>query len=280
MNCFHRSFYRPSNWGNKIDISCNPFYSPFKSSFNFIDKRYLSQKSSKITLPLGLQSPNKIKIGLNELVDNIGARKKSRRVGRGIGSGRGKTAGRGHKGQNSRTGGKRAPQFEGGTSPHYKRLRKYGFSNAMFKIDYEELNLDELQYHIEHGRLDIKKPITMQHLKEAGIFKKIKDGVKLLSRGSQNFNIPVHLQLTASSAEAKLAVQKAGGSVTTVYYSKIGLRYIINPEKWIKKGRLVPKAVEPPAIYQHRYDTFGLHLGPPLAKEKIRVTKKFEGATE
>jgi hypothetical protein len=93
-------------------------------------KNFATQKNQKLVLPLGVQSPQHISLKLNQLADNPGARKKGRRVGRGIGSGRGKTAGRGSKGHRSRSGGGVSPQFEGGTTPLYKRARKYGFSNA------------------------------------------------------------------------------------------------------------------------------------------------------
>src|SRR5271170_4662685 len=131
---------------------------------------------------------------LNDLRDNPGARKARMVVGRGIGSGKGKTSGRGVKGQKARTG-VRLRGFEGGQMPLHRRLPKRGFNN-IFAKDYSELNLGRLQSAIESGRVDVKQPITSESLIKAGVASKAKDGVRLLGKGE----IKVKVELTVAGA--------------------------------------------------------------------------------
>lgn len=147
---------------------------------------------------------------LNQLSDNAGARKSRMRVGRGIGSGKGKTAGRGVKGQKSRTG-VAIKGFEGGQMPLHRRLPKRGFAN-IFRSRFRVVNLGRLQAAIDAGRLDPKQPITEQAIQEAGLVKTIRDGVRVLATG--DFNAKISLQVTGASKSAVAAVEKAGGSVT------------------------------------------------------------------
>jgi len=148
---------------------------------------------------------------LNELRDNAGARKKFRRVGRGIGSGKGKTAGRGVKGQKARTG-VALNGFEGGQLPIYRRLPKRGFNPLNRKV-YSPLNLARLEAAIEAGRLDPSKPIDEAVLRAAGLVRKGKvAGVRLLATGT--LTRPVRISVSGASAAAIAAVEKAGGSVT------------------------------------------------------------------
>lgn len=147
---------------------------------------------------------------LNDLRDNPGARKKRMSVGRGIGSGKGKTCGRGVKGQKARTG-VSIRGFEGGQMPLHRRLPKRGFV-TMFPKDYAELNLGRLQQAIEAGRLDAKKPITEDMLMEAGVCARARDGVRLLGKGE--LKVKVDLTVAGASASAVKAVEKAGGKVT------------------------------------------------------------------
>jgi len=148
---------------------------------------------------------------LNELHDNPGARKARMRVGRGIGSGKGKTGGRGVKGQSSRTG-VSINGFEGGQMPLHMRMPKRGFNNP-FARDLAEVNLWRLEQAIAAGKLDAGKPVDGQVLVAAGIVRRLKDGVRLLGKGelTSKLDITVH----SASASAKAAVEKAGGSVTT-----------------------------------------------------------------
>lgn len=149
---------------------------------------------------------------LNELRDNPGATHKPIRVGRGQASGKGKTSGRGVKGQKSRTG-VSIGGFEGGQMPLYRRLPKRGFNNPSAK-DYQVINLSQLQIALDNGKLDSKTTINAVALKKAGLISKIGDGVRLLARGE--LNAKVTLQLAGASAKAVEAVEKAGGSLTAL----------------------------------------------------------------
>ncbi len=147
---------------------------------------------------------------LNELADNPGARKARKRVGRGIGSGLGKTAGKGHKGAKARSG-VAIKGFEGGQMPLHRRLPKRGFNN-IFRRDYVEVNLDRLQAAIDAGKLDAAQPIDAAAMQAAGLFKKSRDGVRLLAKGAVTSKINV--TVAGASKAAVEAVEKAGGSVT------------------------------------------------------------------
>lgn len=147
---------------------------------------------------------------INELRDNDGARKERTRVGRGIGSGKGKTAGSGHKGQKARSG-VAINGFEGGQMPIYRRLPKRGFT-SLNKKDYQVLNIGRLQKAIDAKKLDAKNPITIEALVEAGVVGKVVDGVRLLAKGE--LTAKVDITVTGASKGAIEAVEKAGGKVT------------------------------------------------------------------
>ncbi|MBH89571.1 MAG: 50S ribosomal protein L15 [Magnetovibrio sp.] len=146
---------------------------------------------------------------LNEIRDNASATKNRKRVGRGIGSGKGKTAGRGHKGQKSRSGVSMLA-FEGGQMPLYRRLPKRGFKNP-FSKDFSEINLGKLQVAIDAGKIDSKKDINYAVLQQAGIVSKSKNGLKLLAKGE--LKTKVIIEVSGVSKAAALAVEKAGGKV-------------------------------------------------------------------
>lgn len=144
---------------------------------------------------------------LNELKPAEGSKKIRNRVGRGIGSGNGKTSGRGHKGQNSRSGGGVRPGFEGGQMPIYRRLPKVGFTN-IFAKEYVTVNVSELE------RFDNGTEVTKELLKEAGVISKYNDGVKILGRGELTKKLTVKVsKLTATAAEK---IEKAGGKVEVI----------------------------------------------------------------
>ena len=147
---------------------------------------------------------------LNEIRDNPGATKARKRVGRGIGSGTGKTGGRGVKGQKSRSG-VSLLGFEGGQMPLYRRLPKRGFKNP-FSKDFSEVNLGRLQVAVDDGKIDIKKPVDEAALIAAGIASKSKDGIKLLGKGELKAKLT--LDVAGASKTAIAAVEKAGGTVT------------------------------------------------------------------
>ena len=148
---------------------------------------------------------------LNELQDREGARKKRMRVGRGPGTGKGKTAGRGVKGQKSRTG-VSVRGFEGGQMPLHMRFPKRGFNNPD-ALQFAEVNLWRIADAIEAGRLDPKKPIDAAALKTAGVIRREKDGVRLLGEGA--LTGAINITVYSATASATKAIQDAGGSVTT-----------------------------------------------------------------
>ncbi len=149
---------------------------------------------------------------LNEIADKAGARKTRKRVGRGIGSGLGKTAGRGVKGQKSRSG-VAIKGFEGGQMPIYRRLPKRGFNNPNAK-HYNVVNLGRVQEAIEAKKLDAKKPVNAETLTAAGLIGKPRDGVRLLGNGE--LKTKVSFEVDHASKTALEAVEKAGGSVTII----------------------------------------------------------------
>ena len=146
---------------------------------------------------------------LNQLADNAGARKGRMRVGRGIGSGKGKTAGRGGKGQTARSG-VAIKGFEGGQMPLHRRIPKRGF-NKPFRKEFRVLNLGQLQKAIEDGRLDPAKRLDPAVLVEAGLFKTARDGIRLLAKGE--LKTKIEIAVDGASAAAKAAVEQLGGTV-------------------------------------------------------------------
>jgi large subunit ribosomal protein L15 len=152
---------------------------------------------------------------LNGISDNDGSSKSRMRVGRGIGSGKGKTGGRGVKGQKARTG-VRVKGFEGGQMPLHRRLPKRGFTNHS-SLDYNEINLGRIQEAVDAGKLGTG-PVTVASLVEAGVCSKPRDGVKLLGMGE--LKAALAFEVAAASKSAVAAVEKAGGSVKVLRIAK------------------------------------------------------------
>ena len=148
---------------------------------------------------------------LNEIKDNDGSHKARMRIGRGIGSGKGKTGGRGVKGQKARTG-VRIKGFEGGQMPLHRRLPKRGFTN-LFALDYNEINIGRLQQAFDAGKLG-SGTVTIGTLVDAGVCSKPRDGLKLLGMGEITAALTV--EVAAASKAAIAAIEKAGGSVLVV----------------------------------------------------------------
>jgi large subunit ribosomal protein L15 len=148
---------------------------------------------------------------LNEIRDNAGAHYRFKRIGRGIGSGKGKTSGRGGKGQTARTG-VALNGFEGGQTPLHRRLPKRGFTNAPFRKEFHEVNLGRLQQAVEAGRLKADATVDGAALVAAGLLRRVRHGVRLLAKGE----ITAALKITVAGASkaAIAAVEKAGGTVT------------------------------------------------------------------
>ena len=147
---------------------------------------------------------------LNELADNPGATNNRKRIGRGIGSGKGKTGGRGVKGQKSRSG-VAIKGFEGGQMPIHMRLPKRGFNNINAKT-FVPINIGRLQEAIDAKKIDAKKPITIDVLIASGLVTRVKDGVRLLAKGA--IKSKVNIEVSGASAAAIAAVEKAGGTVS------------------------------------------------------------------
>ncbi len=157
---------------------------------------------------------------LNELRDNDGATKNRMRVGRGIGSGKGKTAGRGVKGQKARTG-VSIKGFEGGQMPLHRRLPKRGFNN-LYSTDLNEVNLGRVQQAVDAGRIEAGATVTVETLIAAGICARARDGVKLLGVGELTTKLT--FEVTRASKSAIEGVEKAGGAVSVTYGDGVSTR--------------------------------------------------------
>lgn len=164
---------------------------------------------------------------LNELRDNKGARRARTRIGRGIGSGKGKTAGRGHKGQKARAGVSLAG-FEGGQMPVYRRLPKRGFTN-IFRKDFVEVNVGRLQQAIDAKKLDAKKTITAEALIDAGVIRRKRDGIRILGKGELTSKIMV--EAAGASKSAVKAIEDKGGKIAITAAEDTGV------EKSAKSGK-------------------------------------------
>jgi len=149
---------------------------------------------------------------LNEICDNAGSRKPRMRIGRGIGSGKGKTGGRGGKGQTARTG-VRIKGFEGGQMPLHRRLPKRGFTN-IFRVEFNEVNLGRVQAAIDRGALDAKDVVDSEALVRAGVVRRARHGVRLLGKGE--IKAALAFAVHGASKSAVAAVEKAGGSVKII----------------------------------------------------------------
>jgi large subunit ribosomal protein L15 len=147
---------------------------------------------------------------LNEIRDNPGAHYRAKRLGRGIGSGKGKTSGRGGKGQTARSG-VAINGFEGGQTPLHRRLPKRGFNNKIFQKDYKIVNLGRLQQAIDAGRLGTEGPVNAATLVACGILRRAGDGVRLLAKGQMTTAITI--EVAGASEAAIAAVEAAGGTV-------------------------------------------------------------------
>eukprot|EP00803_Ostreobium_quekettii_P001971 evm.model.scf_3032.2 EVM.evm.TU.scf_3032.2 scf_3032:8000-10035(+) len=163
--------------------------------------------------------------------------------------------------------------FEGGQTPINKRFPKRGFHNPN-AVEWVPLNLKNLQEYIKTGRIDASKTITMKDIRDSGlIHKKVDNGVKLLGNGTEEFDIPIHIQVSKCSRSAREAVEKAGGTVTSVYYNKLGLRALLKPEAFVPKGRLLPSPVRAiPVKHKAAYDAIGQI--PPDVQHQVSSTIK------
>ena len=155
-------------------------------------------------------------MNLNEIKDNQKATKDRKRIGRGIGSGTGKTSGKGHKGQKARSG-VAVKGFEGGQMPIHRRLPKRGFTNIN-RVPFVELNLDNIEKLIVNKKINNQKAINSEYLLELGLIKKITSKVKLLAKGE--IKSKINIEVSAVSSKARELVEKVGGTVTVLEKKK------------------------------------------------------------
>ncbi|KZF26726.1 ribosomal protein L15 [Xylona heveae TC161] len=187
--------------------------------------RPASKPLSSLFAPIVPQQPQRAASILSSLSDNTGAYNKRIRRGRGPSSGKGKTSGRGHKGQKQH--GKVPAGFNGGQTPNEVVHGPRGFDNQ-FSVEMSPLNIDRLQSWIDQGRLDPSKPITMKELNESRCLHGVKDGVKLLARGAEGMRTPVNIVVSRASAPAIAAIEAAGGTVISRFYTKPAIRRILH----------------------------------------------------
>lgn len=216
-------------------------------------------------LALGSIVPRAKQVALNTIRDVPGARRPRVRVGRGRSSGLGKTSGRGHKGQKQRESAGPYVGYEGGQTPFYRAIPKHGFTNRAFRVEYEPVNLGQLQQWLDRGRIDPRMPITMRTLWRSGLVTRVRHGIKLLAgvraahqcvrvrvrarcanamrcaQGDDAFHTPVDIEVARASQQAIAAVERAGGKITCAYYNRIGLRALLMPEKFT----VLPRRAQP-----------------------------------
>ncbi|MBI4276019.1 MAG: 50S ribosomal protein L15 [Rhizobiales bacterium] len=200
---------------------------------------------------------------LNQLADRPGARRHRTRIGRGIGSGKGKTGGRGGKGQTARSG-VRIKGFEGGQMPLHRRLPKRGFRNVKFARRLNEINLGSVQSAIDAGRLDAKNPVDVGAMVKAGLMSRAKDGVRLLGGGA--IKSKVEFSVWGASKTAIAAVEKLGGSVKVLAPKKEAPKEPRGKNKRIALGLLKPKTEPAEAKGEGKGDGKGDGKGEPKPK--------------
>jgi large subunit ribosomal protein L15 len=184
---------------------------------------------------------------LRNLADNEGARKKAKRVGRGPGSGRGKTATRGTKGAWAR-GSLKKPFYEGGQTPLFQRIPKKGAKNARFAFKPTALALSRLLMWVNSNRLDASRVITLKDLRDSRCCRSFKQGIKLV--GKTKVDKPINIEVTAVSAGARKSIEEAGGTVKTVYYNRLGLHALLHPLRY----EITPRPARPPPKLLGRFD--------------------------
>ena len=224
-------FILNNNSNNKI---INNFLSLSKKCFTIIDVSSSSGSAAFSNLHSQNLSAIKKFVNINgtNLKDNPGAKKLKRRLGRGPGSSKGKTSARGHK-----IRGEPYRHFEGGQTNVFRRLPKHGFRSKKFKDEFSCINIQKILYLIHKGRLDASKPISVKEIFYAGGVSKVVDGIKLLSRGSENLGMFPKLDLIVQSATEKAikAIKDNGGSLTIAHGTRLYNRYLVKPAKFNKE---------------------------------------------
>jgi large subunit ribosomal protein L15 len=182
---------------------------------------------------------------LNEIRDNPSARRPRKRLGRGIGSGLGKTSGRGGKGQTARSG-VALNGFEGGQTPLHRRIPKRGFNN-IFRRDFQELNLADLQKAVDGGKLGGSEMITGKSLAAAGVIRRERDGIRLLGDGKNEFKAKISIEVAGASKSAVEAIEKAGGKVTFIQFVRDSVTKDIEAKQARRAKRKAKDAKPAPA---------------------------------
>ncbi|KAL7466215.1 hypothetical protein ACHAXS_006517 [Conticribra weissflogii] len=286
------SHRRSDSSPGKVGCDCIVHHAPIVQPFSSLPPSHLltSPPSEPITV-----------LTLSNLTDNPGATHKSRRIGRGIGSSKGKTSGRGHKGQKSRAGRGVHPTFEGGQTKFYKRLPKVGrMKNAKFKLELIPLNIGRVQDYVTMGRLKPERGdgvLTMRDFVKAGMFpaSSVKSGVKLLGGGREQLKDRLLIEVPWASSSAIEAVEKKGGYVTTVHHNRLAVRAALKPEKFPLKPEsmveeeegktanadvedlyLLPKRASPPPKYMQYYTDYSKrgYLNPKVQLERKKLGLK------
>lgn len=224
--------------------------------------RHLSASAAAMSMP-ALDLPTDIgPLALNNLSDNVGARRKKRRLGRGVGSGRGRHAGRGMKGRKARSGNHGFTNFDGGQTKLQKGLPKMGAYRP--RLEYTYLNLYKLQEAVERGRLvpPADRPIDVKDLFDAKLvtLRQRHAGVVLLGQGYESFKTPLRIEVQKASERAIAAVEAAGGQIEAVYYSRLTLRAKLKPHRFEadapgrRHGDMMPRpALPPPKLMRNIY---------------------------
>jgi large subunit ribosomal protein L15 len=180
---------------------------------------------------------------LNDIRDNRGARQAPKRLGRGIGSGLGKTSGRGGKGQTARSG-VSLNGFEGGQTPIYRRLPKRGFTNT-FAREFQEINLDRLQRAVDEKKLATDGTVTAERLVESGVIRRAFDGIRLLGEGKDKFSAKLTIEVAGASKSAVEAIEKAGGKVVVLPAIRESVVKASNARKERRAKKLEKKNAKP-----------------------------------
>lgn len=187
---------------------------------------------------------------LGALQPNKGAVLSYKRLGRGQASGKGKTAGRGQKGQKARS---KVPRWlEGGQTPYYKRFPIIGFNRPHRRV-YYPVNLDRIQNFWDNGRIPLQpgETLTIKLMKDCGLATgTVKDGVKLLGNGKEDYNVPLNIEASRASAGVINAIEKVGYKFTARYFTKLGIKAHLNPDEFLLKKGYVPLQARP----THRRD--------------------------
>lgn len=210
--------------------------------------------SSFAAAPLKMDSIRTFAMKINSLKPLPGSKTRKVQLGRGRSSGLGKTSGRGQKGQNARSGRRSRIRYEGGQTMLWRRSPKRGFKRGMFRQPLSPLNVGKLISFICQGRIDASKTITLKDIRDSNIIGKFKYGVKLLGDGHElvaRLPVPINIEISHASAQAKDAIDAAGGSCKFVHFSRLGLRHHLKPGCL---GHFVPEPSVPKPKKALRYE--------------------------